>query len=71
MVTNDTSTDDDRLLLEGEVSRILQVPCATLRRWRNEHVHLPYVRIGRSVRYRKRDLDQFINSGVQDVVRRA
>lgn len=52
-----------KLLLrtEKQASEILNIPLATLRKWRCLRVKLPYVKIGRSVRYRLTDLVEFLD----------
>ena len=40
---------------------------ACLRRWRREERGLPFVRVGRLVRYRPQDLEKFITDNMQDV----
>lgn len=70
MDTTGSTPCEDRLLSEGEVSRFLMVPCATLRRWRVERVNLPFVHVGRAVRYRRQDLDRFVADNVQKIARR-
>lgn len=53
---------NDALLDPGRAACLLAVPVSTLSRWRNEHRELPYVRVGRLVRYRRRDLEAWIES---------
>ena len=43
-----------------EVAEIFGVHPHTLRRWRNQDVGPPYVRIGIKVKYRKEDLEKFV-----------
>lgn len=51
------------LLVEKQVSEILQVTPPTLRRWRCEKtMHLPYIKVGVAVRYRAGDVKTFIES---------
>ena len=56
-----------KLLTEGEVSEFLGVTRSCLRRWRGENRFLPVVRVGRLVRYRQADIENFINSNLQEV----
>ena len=50
----------------AEASRILGVTPHTLAVWRCENRYsLPYVKIGRLVRYRRADLEAFIERGLQ------
>jgi hypothetical protein len=42
---------------------------ATLNTWRcTKSVRIPYIKCGRSVRYRKSDLDEFLERNTQDRV---
>lgn len=51
------------LLNETEVAEILQVKTGTLQVWRTtKRYPLPFVKIGRNVRYRRADVDAFIKS---------
>jgi predicted DNA-binding transcriptional regulator AlpA len=47
---------------EIEVSRILGVAAQTLRNWRCQGRGPTYVRLGRSIRYLRTDLDRYIDS---------
>jgi hypothetical protein len=52
-----------RLLTEDQTAAILQVSPGTLSVWRSTgRYNLPFVKIGRKVRYRAGDLRQFIES---------
>jgi excisionase family DNA binding protein len=58
----------ERLLNEKEVSEVLNVTVACLRRWRFENRELPFVRIGgRLVRYRQEDLRRFVSGNTQEI----
>ncbi|WP_068544713.1 helix-turn-helix domain-containing protein [Thalassotalea crassostreae] len=52
------------LLNTNEVSDILGVDKGTLNNWRsnNTHPELKYAKLGRSVRYRREDVEKFINN---------
>ncbi|MCR5812882.1 MAG: helix-turn-helix domain-containing protein [Desulfovibrio sp.] len=54
---------EQRLALrtEKQASEILNIPLATLRKWRCFRENLPFVKIGRSVRYRLSDLTEFLD----------
>jgi predicted DNA-binding transcriptional regulator AlpA len=52
------------LLTEKEVSELLSISLATLRRRRTEGRPPRFVKIGASVRYRTEDIDAFIQSSV-------
>ncbi len=53
-------------LLSGkEAALVLGVTSNTLAQWRfTGKVNLTYVKLGKSVRYRRTDLDDFINQGI-------
>lgn len=48
--------DGDRLLKRPAVAQMLGLQPQTLARWAMEGKHLPVVRLGRTVRYRERDV---------------
>lgn len=53
------------LLTPNEVSKMLGVGVETLNAWRAlRRYDLPYVKVGRLVRYRQSDVMQFIESNV-------
>ena len=56
----DSSNDLDALLTEDAAARILNVSPRTLQAWRMEKRGPAFVRVGRSVRYRRRDLVEWI-----------
>ena len=45
-----------------EAAIYLGMAPATLARWRSEKAHLPYCKIGGTVRYKKADLDTYAES---------
>jgi len=52
---------DPDLLTEGEAAQLLKIQPATLATWRVKgRPHLPFVRVGRCVRYRRQDILAFI-----------
>jgi excisionase family DNA binding protein len=54
------------LLTEDEAAALLKVQPATLATWRvRGRPNLPFVRVGRCVRYRRQDLIAFINRQVR------
>ena len=55
--------NDDRLLREKEVAKMLGVAIATLQAWRRAGKPPPFIRLGRAVRYRLSDLHQLIRQG--------
>ncbi len=50
------------LINEREAARRLGVTVACLRRWRWLRSGVPWIRIGRAIRYQPTDLDQYIAS---------
>ena len=50
----------EALVTEGEAASLLRVSLTSVRRWRREGRGPVYRKIGRSVRYRKEDLADFI-----------
>lgn len=57
----------DQLLDIATTSAFLTIPEATLNIWRvRKNVKLPYVKLGKNVRYRVRDLIEFIEAQTQD-----
>lgn len=58
----------DNLLTPNDAAKRLGVTKHALNNWRkNNSVNLPYVRIGRLVKYRASDLQAFIVENVQSV----
>jgi excisionase family DNA binding protein len=58
-----TTTADDPLRTPRETAGQLGVSTGTLNVWRaTKRYPLPYVKIGRHVRYRQSDIDRFIAS---------
>ena len=58
-----TSQNITPLLEPSEVSRILGVTVKSLAVWRcTKRYALPYIKVGKSVRYRSEDVQTFINS---------
>lgn len=49
-----------KLMTEAEVAEKLEVTKPCLRRWRHERRGLPFVRVGRLVRYEPQAVEQFI-----------
>jgi excisionase family DNA binding protein len=50
----------ERLLSEAEVAAYLNVSRDTMRRWRREKSGPPYLMAGDRPRYRKRDVDEWL-----------
>jgi excisionase family DNA binding protein len=54
-------SESEKLLTSEQAAELLSVSTGTLDVWRcTKRVHLPYVKVGRAVRYRRADLDKFI-----------
>ena len=54
------------LLSEKQASDYLgNIPVKTLQRWRLEGSQIPYVKMGKAVRYRKDDLNSYILSNIR------
>jgi excisionase family DNA binding protein len=55
--------DDDDLLEQHEVAKLVNVKTATLEQWRHKRRNsLPFIKIGHLVRYRRADVAEFITS---------
>ena len=52
------------LLTPGQAAEQLNSPVSTLSRWRSERRERPYVTVGRLVRYRQIDIDQWITDNI-------
>ncbi|MCD6489160.1 MAG: helix-turn-helix domain-containing protein [Thermodesulfobacterium sp.] len=48
------------LLSPSEVKKILHLSEGTLGNWRSCKKHLPYIKVGRRVLYRRRDIEKFV-----------
>jgi excisionase family DNA binding protein len=54
--------NNDKLMTRNEAATYLGVKSSTLAVWAcTKTVNLPFVKVGRCVRYRREDLDQFIS----------
>jgi len=56
----------NRLLTPEEVAEVLGVPVATLYRWRHHHDGPRSLKVGRHLRYRSEDVEEFISEKVSD-----
>jgi len=56
----------DELLTEQELADLLKVSVRTVRSWRTEGTGPPSLRIGRGVRYRRRDVDAWLEQQAED-----
>ena len=56
---------EDILLTETEAAQFLNIQPSTLATWRVRGIpHLPFVRVGRCIRYRRQDISLFINAHI-------
>lgn len=56
---------DNGLFGTREAARFIGKSAPTLRKWRLGRKYLPVYKIGGSIRYRKVDLEKFIESGLE------
>ena len=56
-----------QLLTENQASEILNCTTAALRRWRREKRGPDFIKIGRLVRYRESDLNDFIDTNTRKI----
>ena len=52
--------EKDELLTSQEVAAWLNVKQQTLAVWRTKRLHLPYIKVGATVRYRKKDIEKHL-----------
>ena len=57
-----------QLHTEDETARILSCTKAALRRWRRERRGPRFVKLGRLIRYRQSDLEEFVDRSTQSVI---
>ena len=58
---NNNANTGYSLLTPGQTAEPLNIPVSTLSRWRSERRELPYVTVGRLIRYRQVDIDRWID----------
>lgn len=59
-------TDNDKLLTRKQAAELLHCKEATLAIWKcTKRYSLPYVKIGKNVRYRLSDIKRFIEKNLQ------
>ena len=64
--TRAVTSDTENLISLKEAAAMLDVKSATLRRWLNEGVDLPYYRIGQRVlKFKRSDVRTFINQSLE------
>jgi excisionase family DNA binding protein len=54
-----------KLLTETQVAELYGIRKPCLRRWRHEKRGLPFVRVGRLIRYRPQDLEAFESANLR------
>lgn len=65
------SFDQDALVDTDGASKLLNIPAATLVKWRSTgENNIPYVKIGRSCRYRPTDLRDWIERHIKHPIAR-
>jgi excisionase family DNA binding protein len=63
---NIPTLSDDRIITPEEAARLLCTPVASLAKWRSTGEHnIPFLKVGRSVRYRTADLRGWIERHTQ------
>lgn len=63
-ITESAVSDTGRLLRPRELSDLLGVPVGTLANWRSARTGPPFVKVGRHVRYRTSDVDEWVAARV-------
>ena len=48
------------LLTVAEVSGLTGMSVNTLKQWRSQGLHIPYVKLGKAVRYLRKDVEHYI-----------
>jgi excisionase family DNA binding protein len=57
----------DRLLTVQELANYLGVPVATIYAWRYRHEGPPGFRVGRYLRFRRSDIEEWLNNQLDEV----
>lgn len=61
MTTNQTQLDQlADLSTETQLAQFLNTEVRTLQSWRYQKIGIPFIKIGRSVRYRKSDVEAYL-----------
>lgn len=55
----------NHLLTTKQVAKILQIDVITLNTWRLQGKNLKFIKIGRSVRYREEDVNEYIQNSLR------
>jgi excisionase family DNA binding protein len=56
------SDDDDRLMGRWDLAEYLRVSPRTVDSWREKNFGPPFMRVGMQIRYRKRDVDAWLET---------
>jgi len=56
-----TQTTDDQLLSVGQLAELLGVPARTIHAWRYRRTAPPGIRLGKHLRFRRRDVEAWID----------
>lgn len=56
----------EKFLTTEELSEILKIPARTLRFWRKENRGPPWLKMGRSVKYRESEVSEWVNKQRRD-----
>ena len=48
------------LLTVQQVAELIGLSVDTLNQWRSQGLHLPYIKLGKAVRYLRRDVERYI-----------
>lgn len=71
MHTASSSSDDDALLTEVQTADLLKLSIRTLQAWRVRGVGPLFVRAGRAIRYRRRDISAWIEANTVSATKSA
>jgi hypothetical protein len=55
-------TDHDALMTEVQAADVLRLSIRTLQAWRTQRIGPSFVRAGRAIRYRRRDLNDWMDA---------
>ena len=61
VIKGDIQMNSDPLLNEIETAERLNISTPLLRKWRYQQTELPFVKMGKSVRYKASDVESFIS----------
>lgn len=65
-ITRNISLDDNIIVDTSEAALLIRTPEKSLIKWRSTGEHnIPFIKIGRNVRYRTQDLRKWIEARIQ------